>query len=64
MQPGGELLLSWPILQDSTFLETVTELEPGATWQPVTNLSALANNRHWLTNSLAGTARFYRLKAR
>ena len=64
MQPGGALLLNWPNLQDSTFLETVTELEPGATWQPVTNLSALANNRHWLTNSLAGTARFYRLKAR
>lgn len=61
-QTGENLLLSWPITQDNLFLETSTELGADAAWRPVANPSVLANNRHWLTDSFAGTARFYRLK--
>jgi hypothetical protein len=55
------LVLSWPTAAIGYTLQATTNLSPPRTWTPVTNTPVVAGDRYWVTNSMTGTSRFYRL---
>jgi uncharacterized repeat protein (TIGR01451 family) len=57
---GPQIVIYWPASQGGT-LKTATVLSPNTTWSPVTTTPVLQNGFYFVTNSLPGNTRFFRL---
>jgi pimeloyl-ACP methyl ester carboxylesterase len=60
-QRGNEVVLSWPATVQGYRLEATEQLE-GSLWSPVTIPPAMVDLRNVVTNAVAGSTRFYRLR--
>jgi hypothetical protein len=58
---GGSVLLSWSAFTRNYCLESTPAL-PGNNWTRVTNSVLTTNGQHTMALSLAGSARFLRLR--
>jgi len=64
---GTNAILSWPAYITDFNLESTPSLKPPATWSPVSPDPVVVSNsvsdwKNVVTNAIAGTAQFYRLK--
>ncbi len=60
--PLGQVLISWPAYASGGSLYSSPSLLDTLSWVAVTNGPALIGNRLFVTNTVDGAARFYRLK--
>jgi len=58
---GNTVVISWPTNAPNFLLQCATNLAP-ANWMNVTNPVAVVNGRNTVTNPLAGTSKFFRLR--
>jgi hypothetical protein len=62
-RPGvNELILSWPANAVGFTLQSTLDLTPPVTWLDSTNAPAVIGGQFTVTNTLSGSAQFYRLK--
>lgn len=61
---GSNLVMSWPTnTSDDFYVETTANPADPAEWTIVTNAASQLDGLYFVTNSSAGSARFYRLRA-
>jgi hypothetical protein len=61
-QAGTNVILTWPTNVPSLSLNYATNLNSGAVWAPVSPQPVVINGLNFVTNSVAGTQRYYRLQ--
>ena len=62
-RPGvNELILSWPADAVGFTLQSTLSLTPPVTWMDVTDAPSVIDAQFTVTNTLSGSAQFYRLK--
>lgn len=61
-EAGANVVLSWPTNASGFNLESTPNLGAGAVWQTNSTVPAVLNGQYVVTNAIAGTKRFYRLK--
>ena len=59
---GNQLILTWPTNAAGFTLQSTLNLTPPVTWTDATNPPAVVGPQFTVTNSLSGSARFYRLR--
>ena len=59
---GLELVLSWPTNQVGFTLQSTVDLVPSSNWIDSTNLPGVDSGQFMVTNSISGSARFFRLR--
>ena len=59
---GNELILSWPTNAVGFTLQSTLDLTPPVTWMDSTNPRAVLGAQFTVTNTITGSARFYRLR--
>lgn len=61
-QAASNVILSWPTNVPGFNLESTSILGAGAVWQTNSTVPVVLNGQYVVTNAIAGTQRFYRLK--
>jgi len=59
---GTNVVLSWPSYINTFNLESTTNLVSGAVWTPVLPAPVVVSDQNVVTNAIAGTRQFYRLR--
>jgi sugar lactone lactonase YvrE len=60
---ANQVILSWPMAASNFVLETARTLDPGASWNALTNGIAISGNNHFLTNEVGAGPAFFRLRS-
>jgi DNA-binding beta-propeller fold protein YncE len=60
---ANQVILSWPMAASNFVLETSRTLDPGASWNALTNGIAISGNNHFLTNEVGAGPAFFRLRS-
>jgi streptogramin lyase len=60
---ANQVVLSWPVAASNFVLETAHTLDPGASWNALTNGIAISDNNHFLTNEVGAGPAFFRLRS-
>ncbi|HEV2211230.1 MAG TPA: choice-of-anchor tandem repeat GloVer-containing protein [Verrucomicrobiae bacterium] len=58
---AGQIVLSWPTNYQGYTLQSSPRLEPPA-WSPCTNVPVIGSHQYYVTNSIIGSAAFFRLQ--
>ena len=59
---GNDVVLSWPTNQVGFTLQSAVDLIPSSNWIDSTNLPGVDSGQFMVTNSISGSARFFRLR--
>jgi hypothetical protein len=62
LAPGGRVRLTWPVSAETWVLESASQMGPGAVWQPVNNVPAVAADQVEVEINAGETQRWFRLR--